>query len=99
MADQIKSDEDHKAALDAAHRDHSSEELQPTIKKADSELKKFNKKTAADKKKDDKKRMDDQIKDATTEDKALDKEFPNVSAKASVKAFGPPAAAPPAALA
>jgi len=48
LADQIKADEDHKAALDAAHREHSSEELQPTIKKAESELKKLNKKTAED---------------------------------------------------
>lgn len=69
MADQIKKDEDHKAALDAAHRDHSSEELQPTIKKADSEQAKFVKKQAADKKKDDKKRMDDDIKEAATVDK------------------------------
>jgi len=48
LADQIKTDEDHKVALDNAHRDHSSEELQPTIKKADSEQSKFVKKSTAD---------------------------------------------------
>jgi hypothetical protein len=92
LKDQIKTDEDHKDALDAAHRDHSSEELQPTIKKAESELKKFNKKTAADNKKEGKKNMDADVNEAKTEAKAFDKQYPNVAAKASIKAFAPPKA-------
>jgi len=51
LKDSIISEEKHKAALDAAHRDHSSEELQPTIKKAESERKKMEKKEAAASKK------------------------------------------------
>lgn len=87
MADQIKADEAHKAALDAAHRDHSSEELQPTIKKADSEQSKYAKKKAKDEKAANKKRMDDEIKEAAAEDKTLNTQFPNKAAKASLKAF------------
>lgn len=37
--------------------------------------------------------MDDQVKEATIEDKQIDKEYPNVAAKASIKAFAPPALA------
>jgi len=36
--------------------------------------------------------MDDQVKEAAIEDKTMDKEYPNVAAKASIKAFAPPAA-------
>ena len=36
--------------------------------------------------------MDDQVKEATIEDKQIDKEYPNVAAKESIKAFAPPAA-------
>ena len=63
--------------------------MQPTIKKADSEQSKFEKKKAADEKKENKKRMDADIKEAADVDKAIDKEYPNVAAKASLKAFPP----------
>ena len=36
--------------------------------------------------------MDSQVKEAETEAKAFDKQYPNVAAKASIKAFAPPKA-------
>lgn len=87
LKDSITSEEKHKADLDAAHRDHSSEELQPTIKKAESERKKSEKKETAARKK----LGDDNTKEQMTEAKATDKtvntEFKFESAKASLKAF------------
>lgn len=37
--------------------------------------------------------MDDDIKEAATIDKAIDTEYPNTAAKASIKAFAPAALA------
>lgn len=51
LKDTITAEEKHKVDLDQAHRDHSSEELQPTIKKAESERNKMEKKEAAASKK------------------------------------------------
>lgn len=73
--------------MDAAHRDHSSEELQPTIKKAESERKKDDKKVAADLKKlgvDFNKKL---IGEAKAIDESVNKEFKFESAKASLKVF------------
>jgi hypothetical protein len=87
LKDAITSEEKHKVDLDQAHRDHSSEELQPTIKKAESERKKMEKKEAAA----SKKIGDDYTKEQMTEAKATDKtvntEYKFESAKASIKAF------------
>jgi hypothetical protein len=51
LKDAITAEEKHKADLDQAHREHSSEELQPTIEKADAERAKTEKKESKDMKK------------------------------------------------
>jgi len=89
LKDDIASDEKHKADLDEAHRDGSSEEMQPTIKKAEDDLKKMEKKE--DKK--TKKAKADNTKEQLDEAKATDKKL-----KEDMKAAQPPPLAGPASL-
>ena len=92
LKDAITAEEKHKEDLDAAHRDGSSEEMQPTIKKAESERAKMEKKEE----KKTKKFKDDNTKEQIAEAKAIDgdinKEYKFESAKASLKVYKKPAA-------
>ena len=87
LKENIEKTEKHKEDLDAAHRDGSSEEMQPTIKKAESELKKNNKKVSTDLKKLGADNTKTAIGEAKGDDDAMKAAFPNVAAGASLKAF------------
>ena len=63
--------------------------MQPTIKKAESENSKAIKKAEGDLKKEGDKRSKASIKAAKDVDKQINKQYKNVAAKASLKAFPP----------
>ena len=92
LKDTITSEEKHKVDIDQAHRDHSSEEMQPTIKKADSELKKMEKKEE----KKTKKFKEDNTKEQLDEAKAADTKLAEDTKKAQPKPLPGPGDEPAA---